>query len=400
MADTTYSAELIGEYKTALAEMRGAAPIERVQSASIRNIEDLSLDDVTEDLLIEQFLDMGEELGVDTRQGSIYWDACMGSIIRTAMLFDDLAQIKEIISIQTCTGDVLDEKMMERGLKRNPDQATPATYYVEFTGAVPEIGSLMSCGDYFFTLHQEENGKYTIVSQDTGTEMNDLVAGTAVIPDLDVDGLISATLGALYIPAVDIEDDDSARERLISRLSGPDENGNKAQMKTWCESVDGVGSARIIPLWNGPNTVKAVIVSKTGGVPVTGVVQAVQKYLDPSGDGMGEGVATIGQICTVAAAEAVTINIKASVLKKSDASLSGIQSAFKALLEKYFSDMALEDYSQGMTIRYVRVGALLEGLEDVIDYSNLTINDGMVNIPFAITQVPILGEVTIDGNIQ
>ena len=257
----------------------------------------------------------------------------------------------------------------------------------------------MSCGDYFFTLHQEENGKYTIVSQDTGTEMNDLVEGTAVIPDLDVDGLISATLGTLYIPAVDIEDDDSARERLISRLSGPDENGNKAQMKTWCESVDGVGSARIIPLWNGPNTVKAVIVSKTGGVPVTGVVQAVQKYLDPSGDGMGEGVATIGQICTVAAAEAVTINVKASVLKKSDASLSGIQSAFKALLEKYFSDMALEDYSQGMTIRYVRVGALLEGLEDVIDYSNLTINDGMVNIPFVITQVPILGEVTIDGNI-
>lgn len=113
MADITHSAELIGEYKASLAEMRRAAPIERVQSVSARNIEDLSLDDVTEDLLIEQFLDMGEELGVDTRQGSIYWDACMGSIIRTAMLFDDLAQIKEIISIQTCTGDVLDEKMME-----------------------------------------------------------------------------------------------------------------------------------------------------------------------------------------------------------------------------------------------------------------------------------------------
>ena len=44
MADITHSAELIGEYKASLAEMRRAAPIERVQSVSARNIEDLSLD--------------------------------------------------------------------------------------------------------------------------------------------------------------------------------------------------------------------------------------------------------------------------------------------------------------------------------------------------------------------
>lgn len=399
MADITHSAELIGEYKASLAEMRRAAPIERVQSVSARNIEDLSLDDVTEDLLIEQFLDMGEELGVDTRQGSIYWDACMGSIIRTAMLFDDLAQIKEIISIQTCTGDVLDEKMMERGLKRNPDQATPATYYVEFTGAVPEIGSLMSCGDYFFTLHQEENGKYTIVSQDTGTEMNDLVEGTAVIPDLDVDGLISATLGTLYIPAVDIEDDDSARERLINRISGPDENGNKSQVRTWCESVEGVGAARIIPLWKGPYTVKGVIISAVGGVPSQTVIDNVQNYIDPGCTGMGEGVANIGQFFTAIAVEAVKIDITVSVLKKSDATYSGIQEAFKNLLQKYFVEMSLEEYTNGMAIRYAHVGSILENMDEVIDYDELKLNGNSANITFSILQIPILGEVTVDGNI-
>lgn len=114
----------------------------------------LPLNEITQDVLIEQFYDMGEYLNVDTRQGSIYWDASMGSIIRTSTFLEQLKMVKEIISIFTCTGDVLDEKMMERGLTRNPANPTPATYYVSFVGMVPEMDSKMSVDDYFFYLIQ------------------------------------------------------------------------------------------------------------------------------------------------------------------------------------------------------------------------------------------------------
>ena len=202
-------ASKIADYKEAIEKMKEAAQLEINRTEPVKNIEDLSLDDVTEDALIEQFFEMGE----------------------------------------TCTGDVLDEKLEERGLTRNPAEATPAIYKVIFVGEVPEIDSVMSCDDYLFTL-QDRDGEYVIVSDDVGTELNDLIPGTEVIPELDVDGLISATLGELLIPAIDVEDDDSARERLINKISGPDENGNKSQIRTWCESVDGVGAARIMPLWN------------------------------------------------------------------------------------------------------------------------------------------------------
>lgn len=394
-----YSDEKIAEYREAIERMRDAAPLDLEQNEPVRNIDDLDLEDITEDFLIEHFLDMGDELEVDTRQGSIYWDACMGSIIRTSMFINQLSQVDEIISLQTCTGDVLDEKLRERGLSRNPAEATPATYYVTFVGEVPEMDSVMTCEDYFFTL-QEYGDKYVIVSDDLGSEMNNLAPGTEVIPEVDVDGLISATLGELVIPAIDIEDDDSARERLIDRISGPDENGNKSQMKTWCESVEGVGSARIISLWNGPNTVLGVIVAKSGGVPTNSVVEAVQKYIDPGADGMGEGVANIGQIFTAVAVEAVKVDISVSVLKKNEATYSGIQEDFRGLLEKYFTEMALGDYADGMAIRYVRIGALLEGLEDVIDYDDLKLNGASENVTFSILQIPVLGEVTVDGNIQ
>ena len=45
---------------------------------------------------------------------------------------------------------MLDEKLKERGLSRNPPVATPATYYVAFVGEAPELDSVMTCEDYFF----------------------------------------------------------------------------------------------------------------------------------------------------------------------------------------------------------------------------------------------------------
>lgn len=364
----------------------------------IRNIDDLSLDDITEEFLLEECIDMGDELNVDTRQGSIYRDAAAGHIIRAAKFFSDLRQVAEIISLRTCTGDVLDEKLYERGLQRNPSVATPAKYYVEFNGTVPEIGAEMSCEDYMFNLDTLD-GEYVIVSQEYGTELNNLVPGTPVIPDIDIPGLISVTLRDLAIPAIDIEDDDSARERLINRISGPDENGNKSQFKTWCESVEGVGCARVIPLWNGANTVQAVIIDSNGKVPTDKIVEDVQNYIDPGCTGMGEGAANIGQFFTAVAAEPVVVNVTVSVLKKVDATYSGIQEDFKELLSEYITRLSLEDYSEGMSVRVAHAGALLDGMGEVIDYDNLLLNGEPENIPFTIYQIPIIGEVVVDGNI-
>ena len=81
MAD--YSEEKIAEYRAAIARMREAAPMETLQEEKARNIEDLALGDITEDFLIAHFLDMGDELGVDTRQGSIHYQD--GDVYRQAV---------------------------------------------------------------------------------------------------------------------------------------------------------------------------------------------------------------------------------------------------------------------------------------------------------------------------
>ena len=344
----------------------------------VRNIEDLKLEEIDEEFLLEKAIEMGDELEVDTRQGSLYRDAADGHIIRAAKFFDDLRQVAEIISIESCTGDVLDQKMKERGLSRNPPEDTPARYYVDFVGAEPELGELVTCGGYFFTVDKLD-GRYIIVSEERGVEMNNLVKGSPVIPEVD---------------------DDLARRRLINKISGPDENGNINQITTWCESVEGVGRARVIPLWDGPMTVKGIIIGRDGGVPAQGVIDAVQDYIDPGGEGMGEGVAAIGQKFTAEAVQGIPVNIQVEIVKKAEASYSAIQEELNGALAEYCKSIALEAYSEDIKVRYNRVSAIITELPGVIDHEGLLINGAEENIPFTVTQIPVMGEVDVRGNLQ
>lgn len=364
-----------------------------------KNIADLNLDEITEEFLYEQCVDMGEELGVDTRQGSIYRDAAAGHIIRISKFFDDLRGVDEIISLDTCSGEILDEYMRMRGLKRNPSEPTPAKYYVDFAGTTPDIGALMLCQGHFFNLDMLD-GRYVITAQEKGEDMNMLPSGVPVIPDIDVDGLISATLGDLAIPGLEVEDDEHARGRLFNRISGPDENGNKSQFRTWCESVEGIGKARILPLWQGENTVGAVLISDAGGVPTKEVVDNVQEYVDPGCTGMGEGVANIGQFFTALAAEPVIINISVSLVRSREVVLAQIQEDIEEKIREYFKTISLSEYSPDVKVRYNRIGAILSDIAGVVDYENLKVNGSTNNVACSIYQIPVLGEVAIDGNLS
>lgn len=364
----------------------------------IRNVSDLNLDEITEEFLRDQCIEMGAELGVDTNQGSLYRDAAEGHIIRTAKFFYNLSQVNKILSIFSCTGDVLDERLKERGMERNPPASTSAWYYVEFVGAEPEDGDLMSCDDHFGTVTKIE-GRWLFKTEETGIEMNYLVPGIPVIPERDVDDLISATLQELATPAVDVEDDDSARERFINMVAGPSENGNKAQIQSWCEGIEGVGRARIIPQWKGDNTVLGIIISTDGVKPSEAVVKLVQDTIDPGAEGMGEGLATIGCHFTAQAAEENRINLEVDISKKAESSIANIQDALKAALTAYLKELSLHSYTDEIVVRYNSIGALIAALDDVVDYDNLKVNGGTENIACTQYQIPVTGEVTANGNL-
>lgn len=349
---------------------------------------------------------------IDTRQGSIFYDAVSGIMIKIAEFYTDLELIFSLSRVETATGEYLDCKASEYGVTRQ--SATYAQYFVEFTGTVPEIGERFFCDGMYFVLKKTSDNILFLEAEEGGTKYNIIQYGTAAVPVDTIEGLTSAVFGTIRSYAADTEDDESLRARVINKISGIGESGNKQHYKIWCESVDGVSKARIFPLWNGGNTVKAVLVNADGLPCSEAVTEAVQQFVDPDslgktvtigtitykvGDGLGEGAAPIGAHFTAVPAfeSVITVSLKVEITDDTDISIVNFQ--ITDIITKYFKGLALTGSDKSNTIvRISEIGALITtNIPDIIDFTELTLNGLTSNITVTPTFVPVLGGVTVEA---
>ncbi len=339
--------------------------------------------------------------GIDTRQGSIFYDAVSGAMLKVAMLFSELETLTSLIYIDTTGGEYLDRKASEHALKRLA--ATPSRYYVTFDGVNPEVGERFYTNGMYFVLKKTIDDIYYLEAETPGTSTNAIYSGTPAIPVNNIQGLNAATFGTQKEAGTDEESDADLRERLRDKISGPAENGNRQHYRTWCEQDTGVGRARIIPLWNGPNTVKGVLIAPDGTPPGADVVARVQEYIDPDddidgeGDGLGEGVANIGAHFTAVAATETEINITLnSVVLAAGVTGEEATAAVEAAVAAYLKDLVLNTTdAETVVVRYTAVSAIINSLTEITDFQ-LRLNNDTENISPGEAAVAVLGEVEIN----
>lgn len=366
-------------------------------------------EDMTFENLLEEVLDEAPD-DIDTRQGSIFYDAVAAITLKIAKLYSDLGLVIDMTTVATATGDALDTKAGEYGITRH--DPTPARYHVNFEGIVPKEGERFFTDLFFFTLrHDTENGIYYLEAEDAGTECNAVLSGTIALPVGDIEGLDSATFGAIYEYGADTESDEALRARVQSKISGPAENGNKEHYKLWCEEVDGIGRARIYPLWNGPNTVKAVLVDSNGNPCSKTKISEVQNYVDPAtrgytttvdgkiyvvGDGLGEGRANIGAHFTAMSAQGLPVNISFTAEPAENYTAETIKPEVEKAVGEYLQKLCVNAKETiDVVVRLTTIGGILSDLSCIVDYSNLLLNGEAKNIVPGQDDVPMLGEVTV-----
>lgn len=369
-------------------------------------------EEFTEEYFLKQAKALGDELGVDTRTGSVYMDMAAGHCLRAAFFFANLSEMFNMFALDTCYADVLDDKAAEWGVTRHPSSS--AIFNATFIGATPEIGDRFFAEDteYYFTVIEGENGTLLLEAETEGAECNTLSAGTEITPIDDIDNLEEAFLGEIYTLGVDEETDDALRTRLREKIAGPAENGNRQHYKTWCESVDGVGRARIEPLFAGPNTVRAILYSSEGLPADNEVVQAVQNYIDPitqnykfkddegneyiCGDGFGYGVANLGAHFLAVAANSLSITVSFNATLTNGSTVEDCRMAASEAITDYFQKLALEsDEGSDIIVRISSIGAMISDLTQILDYNGLTLNGAASNIIVNNTDVPVLEEVDV-----
>lgn len=348
--------------------------------------------------------------GIDTREGSIFYDAVSGICLMIAMFYADLDLIVTQTSILTAEGEALDTKAAEYGIKRL--QPTKAKYNVSFEGTVPKIGErFFAEGQYFVLCRDEDTGTMYLEAETPGIESNNIYNGTPAIPVNTIQGLISATFGDLYESGTEAESDGNLRQRVLEKISGTAENGNKQHYKTWCEGIDGVGRARIFPLWNGENTVKAVLIDGAGKPCGEAKVREIQEYIDPAdkgmtvekngkiytvGDGLGNGVANIGAHFTAVAAspKEVTVSFKAEIARGSNA--EAVKEEAEEAITTYLRDLVLNSgEEEQIVVRINAIGAILTQLKSMTDYESLMLNEADSNIEVGDEDVPVMKEVVV-----
>lgn len=339
--------------------------------------------------------------GVDTRQGSIYRDALTGPILALAQFYVDLDNLISLTRIDSAPGEYLDDKGEEYAVERQA--ATCATYAAIIEGTPPNDGDEFIIGDRYFDLFYDDDGNPYFECVEPGEVGNGIQVGEVAVPVATIEGLTSATVGDPIDAGAEAQSDEDYRERIQERISGPAENGNKQHYKTWCESVEGVGHAKIIPLWNGPNTVKGIIYGEDGLPASDTVIERVQNYIDPDtdgdgeGDGLGEGVAEIGAHFTAVKPNELQLTVSATIQLASGYTIETVQEQLEDAITEYLKEAVIEndDEVAEPIIRYNAIGSIFMDSEGVLDYSNLLLNGATANIQPGTDDVVVLNALNI-----
>lgn len=188
------------------------------------------------------------------------------------------------------------------------------------------------------------------------------------------------------------ETDDALLERYLEAVRKPPTSGNKYHYEQWAKEVNGVGDAKVFPLWNGDNTVKIVIINDDKQPANDTLIANVQEHIDPNKAGEGEGEAPIGAYCTVVSATSKNIAISVKVKLLPGYELDNAKTTISDAITDYFKEIAFKQNY----VSYGKIANAINDSEGVEDYSDLKVNDGTANIPIGETEVAISGVITVE----
>ena len=89
------------------------------------------------------------------------------------------------------------------------------------------------------------------------------------------------------------EIDEELRKRYFETINEKSFSGNVADYKKKTKEINGVGAVKVIPIWNGPGTVKLTILDSDYNKASEQLINNVQEIICPNMDDSGVGLAPI-----------------------------------------------------------------------------------------------------------
>lgn len=328
----------------------------------------------------------------DRREGSLICDAVSPAAAECAQLYIEADYVLKETYADTAGRAGLVKRCAERGI--TPYSATCAEGTAELLPAsvfVP-LGSRFSDGEasVWGVMESLGDGLWRVVCETPGSAANGRTG--RLVPLQYVEGLESAELIAVTVPARDEEATESLRSRYYASLGVKPFGGNAPDYRERCLGLGTVGGVKVDPVWNGGGTVKLVITSADGGPASDRLVADVKEAFDPPPEGTGLGLAPIGHVVTVVSAEAVPVTVVASLSFSPSSSWEAVSAAAAAAVERHLADLrASWASSQRLIVRITGIESALLSVPGVIDVSGTTLNGSEDNLVLGPWQIPTFG---------
>lgn len=310
-----------------------------------------------EDILAE--LQSESETSATKIEGTFEYDMLASNSIEFAKTEVELEQLYKACFADTSWGEYLTMIAEQYGVLRRA--ATKATGTITLTGkGIVPTGSLFTtaAGTKFQTLeYRNVNGTADVpVEAVNAGEAGDVKENTITVIPMSIPGITAVTNAEATSGGYNEEDDEDLLKRYLEKVRLPATSGNKYEYYEWAKSVSGVGDARVQSLWNGPGTVKVIIVDANMQVAPASLIQSVADYI--------ETVRPIGATVTVVSPTPIPVTITAKISGTLDK-------------EQFLKDINAYIAKRGMDLRslsYARCIDILLNQTTVADCADVRLN--------------------------
>lgn len=352
---------------------------------------------------------------IDKREGSIIYDAVAPAAMVSAQQSLSLANILRETYIKTAQGEFLDYRAVEHGTSRYAATNTEVKAKFNDDNGKPinvEVGdrfaSIAKSPIFYTVIKANDDGTAEMQAEEAGTSANSYIG--QVLPVTPNDNLAWAEITEITIPARDEETDDHLRARLLNSNSWVAYGGNVADYLDMTNKIHDVGATQVYPTWDGPGTVKLVILNNDLMPASQTLIKKVKEEIDPEESAtQGYGLAPIDHRVTVTAPETFTVDITMNVTVADSANIDTIKANIKTSLEEFFKSLRRDwdtvnptvGRGYSMTIYRSKILSRVMMLGGVANATMPRLNgrDEDLQLVFNNTtsQLPVLGEVTVNG---
>lgn len=331
---------------------------------------------------------------MDKREGSIIYDALAPAAIELALLYIEFGIIENESYADTASREYLIKRAAERGIV--PYAATYAVVEGQFSPTTINIpiGSRFNCDNLNYVVTKKvADGIYQLQCETLGVEGN--VSSSTLIPIDYISGLETAEITSVLVPGEDEEETESLRQRYFDSFNTTAFGGNKTDYIQKTNAIEGVGSTKVTPVWNGGGTVLLTILDSNFDKATDTLISIVQNEIDPTKDATGLGIAPIGHVVTVNTADEVTINISATFTFDTSYTFSNLKTQIEDVIKEYLLDIR-KDWANNdeSLVRIRQIETKILNIEGIIDIYNTKINGSTSNFTLTKYQIPIFGGVS------